>query len=301
MPVYFLFGDPLMLLNHLVDVFNDAFAHEHDFSHRPFILKENRVNGLFGSIRIGSIFSAIRQSAKPTHIIGHTAQIEVAANTNHYVDEDEIASLLADRETYHSNLESIITFDRLSRTVHVLNYLALLPVDQHLFLEVDPRHILGVKKDHGVYFQDFITKAGLETKNVVVVLTVYSQYSLHYRELLAGLENYRRQGYQIALKFDNLSISKLLTDLIAQLSPQYIFVSVRVLEQHPDAVIEDTLTKLMTLAVLANSQTILQHVDDRKTDLLARHSRFDYVEGSYYRAIPFDYSSKPKNPVVSHL
>jgi hypothetical protein len=57
----------------------------------------------------------------------------------------------------------------------------------------------------------------------------------------------------------------------------------------------------MTLAVSANSQTILQHVDDRKTDLLARHSRFDYVEGSYYRAIPFDYSSKPKNPVVSHV
>jgi hypothetical protein len=283
-----------MLLNHLVDVFNDVFAHEHDFSYRPFILKDKSVNGLFGPIRIGSVFSAIRQSAKPTHIIGHTAQIEVAANTNHYVDEDEIASLLADRATYHSNLESIINFDRLSRTVHVLNYLALLSVDQLLFLDVDPRHILGVKKDHGVYFQDFIAKAGLETKNVVVVLTVYSQYSLHYRELLAGLENYRRQGYQIALKFDNPSIGKPLTDLIAQLSPQYIFVSARVLEQHPDAVIEDTLTKLMTLVALAKSQTILQHVDDRRTDSLARHSRFDYVEGSYYRAIPFDYSSKPK-------
>ncbi|MEQ1544063.1 hypothetical protein [Methyloglobulus sp.] len=290
-----------MLLNHLVDVFNDAFEHEHDFSHRPFILKENRVNGLFGPIRIGSVFSAIRQSAKPTRIIGHAAQIEVAANTNNYVDEDEIASLLANRETYHSNLESIITFDRLSRTVHVLNYLALLSVDQLLFLEVDPRHILGIKKDHGVYFQDFIAKIGLETKNVVVVLTVYSQYARHYQELLAGLENYRRQGYQIALKFDNLPNDKALADLIAQLSPQYIFVSARVLEQLPDAIIENTLSKLMTSFGLAKSQTILQHIDDKKTDFLARHSGFDYVEGSYYRVIPLDYSRKPENPVVSHV
>jgi EAL domain-containing protein (putative c-di-GMP-specific phosphodiesterase class I) len=290
-----------MLLNHLIDVFNDAFAHEHDFSHRPFILKNNSVNGLFGPIRIGSVFSSIRQSANPTHIVGHAAQIEVAANTNHYVDEDEIASLLADRETYHSNLESIITFDRLSRTVHVLNYLALLPVDQVLFLDVDPRHILGVKKDHGVYFQDFIAKAGLETKNVVVVLTVYSQYARHYQELLAGLENYRRQGYQIALKFDSLPTNKTSTGLITELSPQYIFVSARVLEQLPDGIIEDTLTTLLTLVAQAKSQTILQHVDDKKTDLLARHSGFDYVEGSYYRAIPYDYSRKADEETVNYV
>jgi hypothetical protein len=301
MPAYFLFGDPLMLLNHLVDVFNDAFEHEHDFSYRPFILKDKSVNGLFGPIRIGSLFSSIRQSAKPTLIIGHAAQIEVASNTNHYVHENEIANLLSDREAYHSNLESIITFDRLSRTVHVLNYLALLSVDQLLFLEVDPRHILGIKKDHGVYFQDFIAKAGLETKNVVVVLTVYSQYVRYFQGLLAGLENYRRQGYQIALKIDNLPTYKALTDLIVQLSPQYIFVSARVLAHHPDAKVEDALTQLMKLVALAKSQAILQHIDDRKADLLARHSGFDYVEGSYYRAIPFDYSRKPENPVVSHV
>jgi EAL domain-containing protein (putative c-di-GMP-specific phosphodiesterase class I) len=289
-----------MLLNHLIDVFNDAFAHEHDFSHRPFILKDNSVNGLFGPIRIGSKFSAIRQSAKPTHILGHAAQIEVAANTNHYVDEDEIASLLADRETYHSNLESIITFDRLSRTVHVLNYLALLPVDQLLFLDVDPRHILGVKKDHGVYFQDFIAKAGLETKNVVVVLTVYSQYARHYQELLAGLENYRRQGYQIALKFDKLPIDKPLADLIVPLVPQYIVVSARVLEQQPVKAIEDNLISLTALGAKTNSRTILQHIHDKKTDLIARHSGFDYVEGSYYRAIPYDYSRKSDENVINY-
>ena len=287
-----------MLLNHLIDVFNDAFAHEHDFSHRPFILKNNSVNGLFGPIRIGSVFSSIRQSANPTHIVGHAAQIEVSANSNQYVDEDEIASLLADRETYHSNLESIISFDRLSRTVHILNYLALLPVDQLLFLDVDPRHILGVKTDHGVYFQDFIAKAGLEAKNVVIVLTVYDQYTRYYPALLAGLENYRRQGYQISLKFDKLPKENALTGLIAPLAPQYIVVTARVLEQQPVTIIEDNLIALTALGAKTNSRIILQHIHDKKTDLIARHLGFDYVEGSYYRAIPFDYSNKSEAHIV---
>ena len=125
---------------------------------------------------------------------------------------------------------------------------------------------------------------------MVVVLTVYSQYVRYYQELYTGLENYQRQGYQIALKFDNLPTDKALTDLIAQLSPHYIFVSARVLEQLPDAIIEDTLSQLLTQVALAKSQTILQHLDDKKADLLARHPGFDYVEGSYYRAIPHDYS-----------
>jgi hypothetical protein len=34
----------------------------------------------------------------------------------------------------------------------------------------------------------------------------------------------------------------------------------------------------MTLAVSANSQTILQHVDDKKADSSARRSGFDYVK-----------------------
>lgn len=281
-----------MPIAQLVDVFNDVFVHEHHFSFRPFVLKTDRVSGLFGPLRIDSVFSPIRKASKPTEIVGHAAHIEVAVNNNRYLHENEIIDLLSNNETYHSNLESIISFDRLSRTVHVLNYLTLLPVYRLLFLEVDPRHILGIKKDHGVYFQEFIEKAGLETQNVVVILTVYGQYARYYMELLSGLDNYRRHGYQIALRFDNFPKNNALFELISRSFPDYVALSARTLEQQSGNFIEDTLSEFNALAKSVNSQTILQQIDHKKNDMLARHSGFDFVEGGYYRAIPFDYSGK---------
>lgn len=281
-----------MPIAQLVDVFNDVFVHEHHFSFRPFVLKTDRVSGLFGPLRIDSVFSPIRKASKPTEIVGHAAHIEVAVNNNRYLHENEIIDLLSNNETYHSNLESIISFDRLSRTVHVLNYLTLLPVYRLLFLEVDPRHILGIKKDHGVYFQEFIEKAGLETQNVVVILTVYDQYARYYMELLSGLDNYRRHGYQIALRFDNFPKNNALFELISRSFPDYVALSARTLEQQSGNFIEDTLSEFNALAKSVNSQTILQQIDHKKNDMLARHSGFDFVEGGYYRAIPFDYSGK---------
>jgi hypothetical protein len=52
----------------------------------------------------------------------------------------------------------------------MLNYLVLAHLQGVLFLEVDPRHILGIKQDHGAYFEDVIRQCGLETKNVAIVL-----------------------------------------------------------------------------------------------------------------------------------
>jgi hypothetical protein len=64
-----------MPLQHLVEYFNDRLGREHRSSFRPFILEEGKVNGLFGPIRIDSFFAPLRQTLKPTVIVGHKAQI----------------------------------------------------------------------------------------------------------------------------------------------------------------------------------------------------------------------------------
>ena len=69
-----------MPLLHLVEYFNDRLGREHRSSFRPFILEEGKVNGLFGPIRIDSFFAPLRQTLKPTEIVGHKAQITVAPN-----------------------------------------------------------------------------------------------------------------------------------------------------------------------------------------------------------------------------
>jgi len=158
-----------MPLQHLVEYFNDRLGREHRSSFRPFILEEGKVNGLFGPIRIDSFFAPLRQTLKPTVMVGHKAQITVAPNKTQHLYANEIETLLANNSVSAADFESIINFDRLSRTVHMLNYLTLAHLQGILFLEVDPRHILGIKQDHGAYFEEVIAKCGMKTKNVVIV------------------------------------------------------------------------------------------------------------------------------------
>ena len=122
-----------MPLQHLVEYFNDRLGREHRSSFRPFILEEGKVCGLFGPIRIDSFFAPLRQTLKPTVIVGHTAQISVAPNKTQHLYESEIETLLANNAVQASDFESIINFDRLCRTVHMLNYLTLAHLQGVLF------------------------------------------------------------------------------------------------------------------------------------------------------------------------
>ena len=286
-----------MPLQHLVEYFNDRFGREHRSSFRPFALEGGKVSGLFGPIRIDSIFVPLRQTLKPTEIVGHTAQITVSPNKTRRLYANEIETLLANNSVPSTEFESIINFDRLSRTVHMLNYLMLSYLQGALFLEVDPRHILGIKQDHGAYFQEVITQCGLEAKNVVIVLAVNSQYARYYQELINGLANYRRRGYQIALKFDYFAQESQAVDLTKKISPNYVSLSTRNMENqlHDDTdTLQAKLHYFKTRVASVGGQSILRQIDEKKSDLLARNTGIEVVEGSYYRAIAFDYLSHLK-------
>ncbi|HEY8219509.1 MAG TPA: hypothetical protein VIF86_05360 [Methylobacter sp.] len=271
-----------MPLQNLVEYFNDRFGQEHRSSFRPFILEEGTISALFGQIKIGSVFSPLRLAQHPAEIIGHAAKLKVSTHEVQYLYSDEIENLLSNHQHQANDFESIINFDRLSRTVHMLNYLPITHLQSALFVEVDPRHILGVKQDHGAYFEEVIGQCGLETKNVVIIMAVNSQYARHFQELVTGLDNYRHRGYQIALKFDYVAQESQSYDLIAKLSPNYISLSARHLDQLRDSALLEKLRDLRELVTSTGGQTILQQIDQKKSDLLARNTGFDLVQGSYY-------------------
>jgi len=271
-----------MPLQNLVEYFNDRFGLEHRSSFRPFLLEEGTISALFGQIKIGSVFSPIRQALKPAEIIGHAAKLKVSTYEVQYLYSDEIENLLSNHPHQAGDFESIINFDRLSRTVHMLNYLPITHLQGLLFVEVDPRHILGVKQDHGAYFEEVIGQCGLETKNVVIIMAVNSNYARHYQELVTGLDNYRNRGYQIALKFDYVAQESQSFDLITKLSPNYVSLSARHLEQVRDNTLFEKLRDLKELVTSSGGQSILQQIDQKKSEQLARNTGFDLVQGSYY-------------------
>ena len=281
-----------MPLQQLVNHFNDRFEHEHHSNLRPFILENGLVSGIFGPIRIGSTFSPIRQANDSDVIAGHAAQISVTpydqgvSNTH-----GEVGNLLTDVIKQPVDFQSIINLDRLCRTVHMLNYLPYSHQGGVLFLDVDPRHILGVQQDHGVYFEEIIIKCGLATKNIVISMTVNQFYALHHAQLLAGLNNYRQRGYQIALNIGTLYTANGLMDLIGKLSPNYLRVSAPGTESAVGGEVTwpSALKSLAEMQSLIGGQIILQQVEQKEQAFIVSTVGFDLVQGSYFDKLSTDH------------
>ena len=113
-----------MPLQYLVEYFNDRLGREHQSSVRPFILEAGKVSGLFGPVRVDSVLKPLRNVFTPSIIVGHAAQMNVATNTAPHLYVNEIKPLVTNNNSVEE-AESIINFDRLSRTVHMLNYLTI--------------------------------------------------------------------------------------------------------------------------------------------------------------------------------
>lgn len=280
-----------MPLQQLVQHFNQRFEEEHHSNIQPFIIKDAAVSGLFGEIRVSSTFKPVRYALEPEKIAGHSAKISVSTHDIAQLHSIEIENLLNDTIKQPTDFQSIINLDRLCRTVHMLNYLPILHLNGVLFLDVDPRHILSVSQNHGAYFEEVIVACGLATKNVVIAMTVNNVYALHHSQLLAGLNNYRQRGYQIALNIEHIHAAKSIVELITELKPNYLRVTVPNFNDTPfdnQSYWYSNLHELKTLLDKSGGKTIMRHIHKKEHALIALNAGFDLVEGNYYDALATD-------------
>lgn len=270
-----------MPLQQLVEYFNDRLEQEHNEGYRPFLLENGEVHGLFGPIKVGSNLAPIRETLRTSHIVGRIAQLTVAANPVQTLQGNELENLV-NLPKVPGDSDSVINFDRLTRTVHMLNYLPQSHLDELLFLHVDPRHILGVKADHGAYFEEIIVKCGLQTDNVAIALSVSNAYTHFFPSLQKGLENYQRRGYRLALKFDIQSLEKAALELISRVSPDFVGLSAEHLDQVRDNQLLGKIQQLNSLVASVNGRSLLLDVADKRSAALARQSGFSLVQGRYF-------------------
>lgn len=269
-----------MPLQQLVEYFNDRFEREHRSSYRPLILQSGKAYGLFGPIRVGSVFTSVRPLANPSKMIGHTVACSVATQDPFAIQRHDIEHSLTPADEHPSDSDTIINLDRLTRTVHMLNYLPFVNQDNVLFLEVDPRHVVGVQRDHGAYFAEVIERCGLATRNVVIAMTLNSLYVSHQDRLLTGLNNYRSRGYRIALNTGNLNSVTSVWDLVKRIEPDYIRVHAS--QQYvAECILPKALSRLKELLDTEGAQTILK-IDRGEQAFMAQLARFDLIEGGNF-------------------
>ena len=219
-----------MPFEHLVLNFNERFARENAPEAPALHFDGTTVWGNFTGHRFSSQFSPIRQRLKPSSIYGHDSSPSSLQLWNE-------AGKNLRGETVVSDL---VRLDRLSRTVHMLNYLLREPEISHLFLHVHPQHVLGVPKDHGAYFEDIIGRLGLPLRSIVIGLTLAASELRVMPTLLERFRNYRDRGYSIAISLgegaDVELVSYFQSQVLSRWTPDHVRLDAALLRRiYPDA------------------------------------------------------------------
>lgn len=169
-----------MPLQDLVEYFNQRICDEQSLSTPPLFLNGGRVESRFGGLRLATEFHPIRWALTPSIVVGHDATLQAF--------QPETSETTAIKVFHTPDVDGVINRDRLCRTIHMLNYLPIAHEDGYLFLHVHPRHVLGVKQDHGAYFEEVIFRCGLSPRRVVISVTLAPLYGSQLALLWKGIK-----------------------------------------------------------------------------------------------------------------
>lgn len=267
-----------MPLTHLIETFNQRFITENQLNKPPFDFRAGQVFGRFGNLTFTSEFRPIRQLSSLDQIRGHdTAPLIFSAANLEGTPEGLV----------DESVPTIVSLDRLSRTVHMLNYLLLDQDNGSLFLHVHPQHILTVKKDHGAYFEDIIRSCGLSIRRIVVSLTLSTRQDANLPVLLDRLRNYRERGYAIAIRFDantpETLTEKVKNHFLHRLAPDHVRLSIGIFDhEYQGRSGERQRQSLLTAIRQHDTQVHFTGIRSMEDLILSRELGGDYVEGTYF-------------------
>lgn len=141
----------------------------------------------FLGMRLASAFQPIANA--DGKIVGREALLRASA-----LGHNELTPESAFDDAVQAN--RLVQFDRLVRTLHVLNHSRNFAENELLFLNVHPRLLTSVN-DHGHTFEQILHYYSMPTSQVVIEIreaAVADQMKLE-----QAVKNYRQQGYRIAV------------------------------------------------------------------------------------------------------
>jgi hypothetical protein len=158
----------------------------------PFYCENGQLFVHYRHLRLESEFLPIVETSSGV-VRGHVARLlATVQNSYQTVDEHTVLSLPADNEEF-------VFVDRLTRTLHTLNYLTYLDRKSRglLLLKVHPRHVAGVARDHGLAFEEILRVCGLLPDEITLEFSTHDKFDTTH--LSRAMSSYRQRGYGIAL------------------------------------------------------------------------------------------------------
>jgi len=237
--------------------------------HSSYVNKSGATEAFFYGVNLRSNFQPI-YSLSHRRPIGYEGLLRVKDANNHPMSPlDTFNSVQSEPHT--------IELDRLSRYLHVQNFIRQSQDHNWLFLNVHPT-IMMYGKNYGPYFGELLHDAGLEPSNVVVELL---EESIEDKGLLnETIKYYRELGCLIAI--DDFGTGDSNFDRVWQIKPDIVKLDKSIVrDMKENNVVRRMLPNLVSLIHECGSLVLLEGIEHEEQALMAVDSGADFVQGFY--------------------
>ena len=175
-----------------------------------------------------------------------------------------------------SSDEQLVQLDRLTRTVHALNYFRDADESRSLFLNVEQRLLRHVAADHGAYFESILAQLGIAPSRVVIVLPA-SAVDEPVSFVRAAI-SYRIRGYRVLAQLRSVREADLAHVFLAD--PHYVAVDATPTPPSPEG--EGELRALVASLARRGIHPVARRIQDEAQARAARDAGFTYLQGWHF-------------------
>ncbi len=175
-------------------------------------------NSTYLGVQLNTAFQPIYDS-QAGDLYGHEALLRPSLGR-------ELASTPEFAFTYAEQAGKLVEFDRVSRTLHVLNYRQIYAENGLLFLNVHPKLLISVN-EHGKVFERILHANSVPTNRVVI--EIQEGLVEQDRQLSAAIDNYRERGYRIAI--DRFGSKQSHIDRLWKFSPDFVKLDLNLIQK----------------------------------------------------------------------
>jgi len=230
-------------------------------------------NSTFLGVRLNSAFQPI-YDIKAGDLFGHEALLRPSLG-------GELSSTPEFAFTYAEQAGKLIQFDRVSRTLHVLNFRQIYAENGLLFLNVHPKLLISVNA-HGKVFEKILHAHSVPTDRVVIEI----QESLieQDKQLAEAILNYQEKGYRIAI--DRFGSSHSHIDRLWKFSPDFVKLDHSLIQNAAENErVQKLLPGLIKMINDTGAQAIISGIETQVQLNIAIESGANLVQG-YFLAKP---------------
>ena len=226
-------------------------------------------NSTFLGVQLNSAFQPIYDSAVGD-LYGHEALLRPSLG-------GELSSTPEFAFSYAEQAGKLVQFDRVSRTLHVLNFRQIYAENSLLFLNVHPKLLIAVNA-HGKVFERILHANSVPTDRVVIEIP--ENLVDQDKQLNEAIENYRDRGYRIAIDDFGKQNSKL--SRLWKISPDYVKLDLSIIQEaEQNAKVRKLLPNLIHIIEDIGAKAIIEGIETQTHLDIALQSGGTLLQGYF--------------------